>query len=114
MADTTVTFVGEVVQGGPGAEVTVALNQGFNMISSKVPQAGKLEADLKYAPEDADAVYKWTAGPGGGYQPTVGYDSFFGGWNPGDPEVAVGEAFWLSKAAAGQWKRCFLVNGGCP
>jgi hypothetical protein len=99
----TVTFVGDVMQG----TLTIDLKAGFNMVSSKVPQAGKLQADLGYTPADGDAIYKHTRG--GGYLPTVGFTDLFG-WDPGDPDIGVGEAFWISKVAAGQWTRDFTVK----
>lgn len=99
----TVTFVGDVMQG----TLTIDLKAGFNMVSSKVPQAGKLQADLGYTPADGDAVYKHTRG--GGYQPTVTYSTLFG-WDPADPDIAVGEAFWIKRDTAGTWTREFTVK----
>src|SRR5262249_23738292 len=52
----TVTFVGEVPQGTPLSTTLVA---GLQIVSSKVPQAGKLSTDLAYTGAQDDAVYQW-------------------------------------------------------
>jgi hypothetical protein len=103
----TLTFVGEVPQGSP---LTTPLATGLNLVSSQVPQAGKLVADLGFPAADGDIVYQWdAAGSGAGaYKAPNGYE--FGSFSLGDPDVAVGEAFFVSKAAAGNWSRNFSVN----
>lgn len=98
----TVTFVGEVPQG----TLTTALGAGFNLVSSQVPQAGNLQSALGYTPADGDLVYKWNPA-------TQGYSIFtfdLGEWDPAQPSIAVGEGFWVRKAAAGTWTRTFSVN----
>ena len=99
----TITLVGEVPQG----TLATALGAGLNLVSSQVPQAGKLETDLKYAPAEGDIVYQWDAAAQG-YKAANGYE--FGAWSGGEPVVAVGEGFFLSRAAAGSWSRTFSVN----
>jgi len=99
----TITLVGEVPQG----TLSTALLSGLNLVSSQVPQAGKLEADLKYTPAEGDIVYQWDSAAQG-YKPANGYE--FGAWSAGEPNIAVGEGFFLAKAAAGTWSRTFSVN----
>jgi hypothetical protein len=98
----TVTFVGEVPQGT--ASNFDNLPAGLQIIASKVPQAGKLEADLKFVGADGDIVFRWETA-------TQGYKSFIydGGWGE-DPVINVGQGFFLKKAAAGPWTRNFSVN----
>lgn len=100
-ADVTVTFVGEVPQGN----LSTALVPGFQIVSSQVPQGGKLNADLKYTPADGDQIYQWN----GTSYVISGFSTDFG-WDPSEPTLAVGEGFFLSKAAAGTWARSFSVN----
>jgi hypothetical protein len=100
---TTITFVGEVPQGN----LTTDLTAGFNLVSSKVPQAGLVSTDLGLPAEEGDAVYTYTAGPEGGYGIAI-YD--FGAWDPAEPSVGVGEGFWVQKLNAGTWTRDFSVN----
>jgi hypothetical protein len=99
----TLTFVGEVPQGA----LSTALRNGLNLTASQVPQAGRLTADLGYTPAEGDVVYQWDTAAQG-YKAPNGYE--FGEWSAGDPQVAVGEGFFLAKNGAGNWTRTFSVN----
>lgn len=102
-AAVTVTFVGEVPQGN----LATALANGLNLVSSKVPQAGKLVTDLKFPATEGDVVYQWdTAGQK--YKAANGFE--FGEWAGGEPNIAVGEGFFVQKNGAGSWTRTFSVN----
>lgn len=102
-APITLTFVGEVPQG----TLATALAKGLNLISSQVPQAGLLVADLKFPAVDGDVVYQWdTAGQK--YKAPNGVE--FGSFGGGEPTVAVGEGFFVNKFAASSWDRTFSVN----
>ena len=99
----TITFVGEVMQ---GTNLSVALNPGFNMVSSKVPQAGGIQTDLGFVPEEGDIVMKWNQSVGS-------YDSWsvsFGSWDPAEPVLAVGESAFIQPASAKSWVRSFSIN----
>jgi hypothetical protein len=102
-APQTVTFVGEVPQG----TLKTALAKGLNLISSQVPQAGKLVADLKFPAADGDVVYQWDT-VGQKYKAPNGYE--FGEFAGGDPTIGVGEGFFVNKSAASSWDRTFAVN----
>ena len=98
----TVTFVGEVKQGN----LSTPLAQGFNLVASQVPQAGKISTDLGLSLADGELVYKFNAD-------TQGYQIFtfdIGVWDPSEPELAVGEGVWVRKKDAGSWDRTFSVN----
>jgi hypothetical protein len=95
--------VGEVPQGN----LATALAAGLNLTASQVPQAGKLETDLKYTASEGDIVYQWDI-DGQKYKAPNGYE--FGSWSLGEPTIAVGEGFFLQKGAAGSWNRTFSVN----
>lgn len=99
-AATTVTYVGEVPQG----ELVIPLVAGFNLVGSKVPQAGKLQTDLKYTPADGDLVYTFDTAAG---YTVYQYDAE---WLPSEPVLAVGQGIWIRKGAAGAWTRTFSVN----
>lgn len=99
----TLTFVGEVPQGN----LSTALSAGLNLTGSQVPQAGKLEADLKYTAAEGDIVYQWDLA-GQKYKAPNGYE--FGAWSLGEPTVAVAEGFFVQKGAASSWNRTFSVN----
>jgi hypothetical protein len=98
-----VTFVGEVPQG----TLNVDLVEGFNLVSSMVPQAGAVTTDLGLPADEGNAVYV--------FSPETGYGISavdFGAWSPSEPTVGVGEGFWVRVAAgnAGTWTRDFSVN----
>jgi len=99
----TVTFVGEVPQG----TLTTPHILGYNITSSQVPQSGLLQADLGYTPTSGDAVYRYAAGSG--YQPTISWTTK-NQWQPSEPTMAVGEAFYLQSPSAGNWVRNFSVQ----
>jgi hypothetical protein len=99
----TATFVGEVPQG----TLQTALAKGLNLVSSQVPQAGKLVADLKFPAADGDVVYQWDTATQK-YKAPNGFE--FGEFSNGDPAIGVGEGFFVNKSAASSWDRTFSVN----
>jgi len=98
-----VTFVGEVPQGAR----STALAKGLNLVASQVPQAGKLVDDLKFPAAEGDVIYQWNTSTQR-YKDPNGFE--FGEWGGGQPQIAVGEGFFVNKAAAASWDRTFSVN----
>jgi hypothetical protein len=86
--------------------LTMALDAGFNLVGSMVPQAGMISTDLGLSVVDGDLVYKFNADTQG-YSIST-YD--LGEWDPSEPTVGVGEGVWVRKGAAGSWDRTFSVN----
>jgi hypothetical protein len=103
-ANQTVTFVGEVPQGN----LVVNIPAGFSIVSSPVPQAGKVTPDLGYAPGNGDQLYFWNK-TSQKYSVHT-YDATFGEFDVALPTLDVGEAFFVRKNAAGTWTRNFSVN----
>jgi len=99
----TVTLVGEVPQG----TLQTGLLKGLNLISSQVPQGGKLVADLKYPAAEGDVVYQYSTATQKYLDPN-GFE--FGEWGKGEPVIGVGEGFFVNKVAATSWDRTFSVN----
>lgn len=102
---TTLTFVGEVMQGS--LTNTTPINVQV-MRSSMVPQAGGITSVLGLPGEGGDTVYKYA----GGYTAYV-FDDLDLIWTPNEPAMAVGEAFFLKKASTSTqslWVRNFTVN----
>jgi hypothetical protein len=99
-AAATVTYVGEVPQG----TLSIPLVAGFNLVGSKVPQAGKVTTDLKFTPANGDQVYT--------FAPATGYSIFTydDEWLPTEPTLKVGEGIWIRTGAAKSWDRTFSVN----
>jgi len=103
-AASTLTFVGEVLQGNlvnPLAAV------GVNAVrSSMVPQAGLLTTDLGFPAEGGDVVYKFT-GAWNAFQFDPDDLTFY----PNEPSFAVGEGLMVKKAGANTtWTRNFTVQ----
>lgn len=101
----TVTFVGDVAQGS----LSTTVPQSFSVLSSKVPQSGGVSTVLQFPAVDGDAVYKYN----GTAFDIFTYDlSGVGGWDPEEPTIGVGEAFFLFAPAPGHgaWSRNFTVN----
>jgi len=108
----TMTFVGDVKTGN---NLSVPLYNGFNLVSSIVPQAGKLQTDLGYvpsAPPTGDVVYKYN-------NATTSYDSsifdpdpVYGGWDV-EPTLDVGQGCFIKRGQVGagqSWTRSFTIN----
>lgn len=101
----TVTLVGEVPQG----TLNNAINAGFSLRSSMVPQAGDADVlGLSAATSDGDQVSKFT--PGAGYSTFTRDTLEASGWAPAVPTFTVGEAFFINVLAPTTWTRTFSVN----
>lgn len=100
----TITFVGEVLQGA----LSNPIPAGYSILSSMVPQAGPVSSVLGLPAADGDQLFRWT---GAGYSVATYEDPGGGGeWSPSEPNVGVGEAFFIRKGAAATWVRNFTVQ----
>jgi hypothetical protein len=101
---TTLTFVGEVLQGNlsnPFAAAGV-----YAARASMVPQAGLVQTDLNLVGEPSDIVLKYA---GGFTQYQFDPDDLV--WLPEEPTFGVGEGMLVKKAgAATAWTRNFTVQ----
>ena len=110
----TVTFVGEVPQGGAGTgkpSLTVPLVVGYNIVSSVVPQSASL-GSLGFPVQAGDTIYFFT---GTGFDSWIAADNTGNTWLPSpgaaaQPVPAVGQAFFAQLSAAATWTRDFNVN----
>lgn len=101
----TLTLVGEVMTG----QQTVSLLNGFNLISSVVPQEMSLADPASgYVPSPAgESVFTFDNATGNFN--ISNYDSEFLIWDA-DPLIHVGEGFWVQRTSPGQWTRTFNVQ----
>jgi hypothetical protein len=102
---TTLTFVGEVMQGS--LTNTLPINQ-YALRSSIVPQAGKITTDLGVPAEDGDIAQFYS-----GTYTAYTYDALTPGWLPSEPTAQVGAAFFYHKAStsvSSKWIRNFTVQ----
>lgn len=102
----TLTFVGEVQQG----DLSNPVAAGFDIYGCQVPQAGLLQTLHGYAPEVGDVVSKYL--PAGGYANLsyVKIGTQAPKWLPNEPDIAIGEAFWIKSVSTKPWTRTFHVN----
>lgn len=98
----TVTFVGEVMQG----TLTVPLVEGFQIVSSMVPQAGGMQTVLGYQSTSGDQVFTFDPAT----QAYVTHTALGTAWVPAEPTLKVGEAAFVNSKAAKNWTRDFSVN----
>jgi hypothetical protein len=105
---TTLTFVGEVMQGS----LVNTLPANIKVIrSSMVPQSGGVSSVLGLPADQADNLFTYA----GGYTAYL-YDLDDNNnlvWQPSEPSPAVGQAFFYKKAATGthtSWVRNFTVQ----
>jgi hypothetical protein len=103
----TITVVGQVPQ---GALTTPVNTNGYAIVSSQVPQAGLVQTALGLTPANSDRVYQFIAGSQA-YGTARTYNSAIPAWGGGgEPNISVGEAFWLQGHAATTWTRNFTVQ----
>jgi hypothetical protein len=105
-AATTLTFVGEVLQGSLVNQLPLGTKV---MRSSIVPQQGLITTDLGLPGEAGDQMFTFA---GGGYT-SYNFDDLDLVWAPSQPTVAVGQAFFYVKAAgatSSNWVRNFTVQ----
>jgi hypothetical protein len=86
---------------------TNAIPAGTSLCGSVLPQAGLLHTDLGFPAANGDVVRL--------YSPVEGLLQSFtntsSGWRPTEPEIGVGQAFWVDKMAATNWVRFFSFEG---
>jgi len=103
-----ITFVGEVKQGTP---VHNDVLTGFTIRSSKIPQAGPLTSVLGLAPNVGITTIQY---PADGHTQVIStYDPTLPpteAWDPSEPVVGIGEAFFLTSGGNASWDRNFTVN----
>jgi hypothetical protein len=94
----SLTFQGQVPQG----LLSVGLPAGYSMVGSRLPQSGPIQGQLGFPGASGDTVFLYRDGR---YR-TSQFDPLLGGWDF-EPDVNVGEGFFLFKTAATNWVRSF-------
>jgi hypothetical protein len=98
----TLTFSGEVMQG----ELNNPIPAGFSIVSSQVPQGGGITSVLGFNGSDFDTVFQFNNETG-----TYSIASIDGGtWAPAEPQIGIGESFFMAKLSAGSWDRNFSTD----
>jgi len=97
----TITCLGEVMQG----MLSLPLLARCSMVGSLAPEFGKIATDLKFPAADGDYIYT--------YDPSTYYTSYCydeGLWAPLEPDIKVGQAFWVDIQMPTVWSRLFTVK----
>lgn len=97
-----VIFIGNVLQGAR----TLALPPGTTLLGSLIPQAGLLSGDLYFPARLGDVAHVFD----GSSETANRYEYTAVGWQPHEPVLRVGSAFWLTLGASNYWTRTFSVN----
>jgi len=104
----TITLVGEVKQGAP---VPNSVPAGITIKSSMIPQAGGLSSALQFNPVNNTTVYQYVNDGVGNVTLIANiYDPTIPGWDPAEPVLRIGEAFFIDSASGETWNRNFSVN----
>jgi hypothetical protein len=107
-ATTTLTYTGDVLQ-GVLTNVYVPAAGSIWLVASQAPLAGGVETTLGYPANSGDVIYIYDAG-------TSAYNTYTfapaskGGtpvWSPSEPQIAVGQSFWLQTAQTTVWTNVF-------
>jgi hypothetical protein len=109
---TTITMVGQVIQGTNNYAVNI--NPGFNIISGPDPLRGGLTTTLGLTPAAATYVYQWDPVAQSYVSPASSYSTKFG-WNGLEPQLGTNSVIGLSEAiffdgAAQVWENAFTVQ----
>ena len=102
---TTVTFVGEVLQ---GEATNKSVPAGLSIQGSTVPVSGTL-TEHGFPAAAGDVVFSWN-GAGFDSNQYVVIPGVLEGWQPADPTLGVGDAVFVDKTEAGSWDRNFSIN----
>lgn len=102
---TTVTFVGEVLQGDATNKTVPA---GLSIQGSTVPVAGTM-TEHGFPAGSGDTVYSWN-GTGWDSNQYVVIPGVLEGWQPADPMLGVADAVFVDKGEAAAWDRNFSIN----
>jgi len=98
------TFVGEVAQG----DLKTAMPAGFSIVSSQVPQEGRVDTVLAFPAIAGATIYQYNNTTG--TYVSASFDDLDNAWLPAVPSPKVGESFWIKLGAASSWNRTFNIN----
>ncbi len=102
---TTVTFVGEVLQ---GEATNKSVPAGLSIQGSTVPVSGTL-SEHGFPAGSGDTVFSWN-GAGFDSNQYVVIPGVLEAWQPADPTLGVADAVFVDKAEGASWDRNFSIN----
>ena len=98
----TVTMVGQVLTGG----LTNNLIAGIQLVGSQIPVAGGLDTNLGFQPASLDRYLPWNPNIQN-YGTGQAYNGGSHVWTGGEPQIAVGQGFYLTAHATSVWTNSF-------
>jgi len=104
-----VTVVGNVLQ-GTLVNPNLPPAGGFSLLSSMPPVAGGVTSNLMYQPGLNDQVYRWNGGTYDIFTYAKNKAGTATNWSPSEPQINVGQGFWLSSGAGATWTNKFIVQ----
>jgi len=105
----TYTLVGQVLQGGL-VNPNLPAAGGYSFVSGMVPIAGGVQTALGYVPAINDTVYQWSGTGFNIINSFIKQKSGGGVWNPQEPQLRIGEGFWLDSQPGQVWSNYFVVG----
>ena len=106
----SVTTVGTVLQ-RPLANPNIPALGGYTLIGSQIPIAGGLTTTLGYRAQTNEVVYTWPLGATSfGANQVFTLSAKAGGWSPSEPQIGVGQGFWLKSLPGSVWTTNFTVQ----
>lgn len=104
----TVTFVGEVMQ-SKGSPLVNPVGVGFDIYSTMVPQQGGITTVHNFQANPNERIWRYNPATGS-YSSASWVTVPTPRWNPSEPVINVGEAFFIQSTAARDWTRMFDVQ----
>jgi len=101
----SVTTVGTVLQ-GKLVNPNIPAADGYTLIASQVPIAGGLTTTLGYKARLNEKVYAWPLGATAFSVATMVKARY---WVPSEPQIGLGQGFWLKAYAGSVWTTNFTV-----
>ncbi len=106
-----VAFAGLVPEG----HLVNPTSVGYNLISSMIPQGGRITSDLGFSPNDGDQLTLWDEAAQGYDQPITyfaGNGWFDDNFNPAEPSLTVGKGAFLYSQNPNSWVTDFSACSG--
>jgi len=104
-----VTIVGNVLQ-GTLVNPNFPAAGGFSILSSQVPISGGVTSNLLYKPKLNDQLYQWTGTAYNVFAYAANKTGTLTNWSPSEPQINVGQGFWLNSGAGAGWTNVFIVQ----
>jgi hypothetical protein len=114
----TNTYVGQVINGAVTNKYVPSAN-GFALVSSTIPIAGGVTSTLNYQPVPGDVVFTFNGSIYSTYTYTIKVAAHGNpastNWLDGigavdEPQISVGQGFWLNPAQNPTWSQTFTNN----